>query len=157
DAHRQLRPSELSTRMSDARAHEDQRSGDHSNWVDRVAALVGDLRKREDRLALVLALVIGALVGLVVVAFILLTGRLAARMYPAGDANAWRRIVVPTLGALVSGLLLYRFFPDAGGSGVPQTRASIFISDGRISFQTVVGKFACCSMSLASGIALGRE
>src|SRR4051812_15597834 len=122
-----------------------------------LAGLVEDLRRREDRLALLLSLVIGALVGLVVVAFILLTGRLAAHMYPAGDDAAWRRVLVPTLGALVSGVLLVRFFPDARGSGIPQTRAAIFIHDGRISFRTVIGKFVCCAMSLASGIALGRE
>jgi CIC family chloride channel protein len=119
-------------------------------------ALVEDVRRREDRLALVLSLLVGALVGLVVVAFILLTGRLAAHMYPEGGAG-WRRVLVPTLGALVSGVLLQRFFPDARGSGIPQTRAAIYIHDGRITFKTVVGKFVCCCMSLASGIALGRE
>jgi hypothetical protein len=31
------------------------------------------------------------------------------------------------------------------------------VNDGRISFRTVVGKFVCCSASLATGIALGRE
>ena len=115
-----------------------------------------DLRRREDRLALVLSLLIGALVGLVVVAFVLLTGRLASLMYPAGAAG-WRRIAVPSIGALISGVLLYRFFPDARGSGIPQTRAAIFIHDGRITFRTVVGKFVCCALSLGSGIALGRE
>ncbi|HEY7634561.1 MAG TPA: chloride channel protein [Gemmatimonadales bacterium] len=122
----------------------------------RLVGWVGDLRRREDQLALLLSLVIGALVGLVVVAFILLTGRLAARMYPAGGVG-WRRILVPTLGALVTGYLLYRYFPFARGSGVPQTKTAVFIRDGRISFRTVVGKFFCCSASLASGIALGRE
>jgi CIC family chloride channel protein len=78
-------------------------------------------------------------------------------MYPAGDETAWRRVVVPSLGALVTGYLLFRFFPNARGSGIPQTRAAIFIEDGRISLRTVFGKFLCCSASLASGIALGRE
>jgi chloride channel protein, CIC family len=122
----------------------------------RLVELVEDLRRREDRLALLLSLVIGALVGLVVVAFILLTGRLAAHMYPPGGAG-WRRILVPTLGSLVTGYLIYRFFPDARGSGIPQTRAAIFIHDGRITLRTAIGKFLCCSASLASGIALGRE
>ena len=130
---------------------------DAAPWYSRLVDLVEDLRRREDRLALLLSLLIGALVGLVVVAFILLTGRLAAHMYPPGDDAAWRRIAVPTLGALVTGVLLYRFFPNARGSGIPQTRAAIFIHDGRISLRTVVGKFLCCSASLASGIALGRE
>ncbi|HEY4133103.1 MAG TPA: chloride channel protein [Gemmatimonadaceae bacterium] len=123
----------------------------------RIVGLVENVRRREDRLALVLSLLIGALVGLVVVAFILLTGRLAAHMYPASDDAAWRRLLVPTLGALASGLLLVRLFPDARGSGIPQTRAAIFIHDGHISFRTVIGKFLCCATSLASGIALGRE
>jgi CIC family chloride channel protein len=100
--------------------------------------------------------VIGALVSLVVVAFILLTGRLAARMYPAGGAG-WRRILVPTLGSLSTGYLLWRYFPFARGSGIPQTKYALFINDGRIRFRTVFGKFFCCAASLASGIALGRE
>jgi CIC family chloride channel protein len=107
-------------------------------------------------LSLLLSLVIGALVGLVVVAFILLTGRLAARMYPAGGSG-WRRILVPTLGSLSTGYLLWRYFPFARGSGIPQTKFALFINDGRILFRTVLGKFFCCSTSLASGIALGRE
>src|SRR6266513_3756010 len=122
----------------------------------RIVELVEDLRREEDRLVLVLSLVIGALVGLVVVAFILLTGRLAAHMYPAGGLG-WRRILVPTLGSLLTGYLLYRYFPLARGSGIPQTRAAVFIHDGRISLRSVVGKFICCSTSLASGIPLGRE
>src|SRR6185437_9837904 len=122
----------------------------------RLRRAVEDLRRKEDRLALMLSLVIGALVGLVVVAFILLTGRLAAMMYPAGGAG-WRRVLVPTLGALLTGYLLYKYFPLARGSGIPQTRAALFIHDGRISLRSVVGKFVCCSISLASGIPLGRE
>src|SRR5205814_168602 len=114
------------------------------------------LRQSEDQLSLVLSLVIGALVGLVVVAFILLTGRLAARMYPAGGSG-WRRILVPVLGSLSTGYLLWRYFPFARGSGIPQTRFALFIDDGRILFRTVLGKFFCCSASLARCIALARE
>src|SRR5436305_768206 len=128
----------------------------HLPLPPRIVRVVEDLRRKETHLALVLSLVIGALVGLVVVAFILLTGRLAAHMYPPGGMG-WRRIVVPTLGSLVTGYLLFRFFPDARGSGIPQTRAAIFIHDGRITLRTVVGKFVCCAASLGSGIALGRE
>src|SRR5437763_14337473 len=117
-------------------------------WHSRLVDLVEDLRRREDQLALLLSLVIGALVGLVIVAFILLTGRLAAHMYPPGGAG-WRRILVPTLGALGTGILLARVFPDARGSGIPQTRAAIFIHDGRITPKTAFGKFVCCSTSLA--------
>jgi CIC family chloride channel protein len=52
---------------------------------------------------------------------------------------------------------LYRFFPGARGSGVPQTKAALFARDGRITLRTVLGKFLCTSVTLASGIPLGRE
>jgi CIC family chloride channel protein len=127
-----------------------------SSWVGRLGKWLEGLRQRENQLSLVLSLVIGALVGLVVVAFILLTGRLAARMYPPGGWG-WRRILIPTLGSLGTGYLLWRYFPFARGSGIPQTKFALVINDGRILFRTVFGKFFCCSASLASGIALGRE
>jgi len=105
---------------------------------------------------ILLSLLIGVIVGLTTVAFLLLTGRLAVRMYPP-DSAAWRRVLVPTLGSLFSGYLLYRYFPNARGSGIPQAKFALFIRDGYISIRTVLGKFLCCSISLASGIALGRE
>lgn len=114
------------------------------------------LHEREEQVFLVLTLVIGALVGLIVVAFILLTEREGMRLYPVGGAP-WRRLLVPVLGSLVMGYLLFRFFPDARGSGVPQTKAALFARGGRISIGTVFGKFFCTSATLASGIPLGRE
>src|SRR5689334_3980223 len=74
-------------------------------------------RAHEDKILLVLTLIIGAIVGLVVVAFIVLTENLGERLYPAGAA-AWRRILIPILGSLSSGLLLFRYFPNARGSGL---------------------------------------
>src|SRR2546423_1042416 len=114
------------------------------------------LRDREEQVFLVLTLVIGAIVGMVVVAFILLTERSGARLYPAGGA-AWRRLLVPVAGSALMGYLLYRFFPDARGSGVPQTKAALYARGGRISLGTVFGKFFCTSATLASGIPLGPE
>jgi len=78
------------------------------------------------------------------------------RLYPVGGAR-WRRLVFPVGGSLGIGYLLYRYFPHARGSGVPQTKAALFASGGRITMRTVVGKFFCTSATLASGIPLGRE
>jgi CIC family chloride channel protein len=61
------------------------------------------------------------------------------------------------VGSLGIGYLLYRYFPDARGSGVPQTKAALFAREGRITLRTVLGKFFCTSATLASGIPLGRE
>ncbi len=127
-----------------------------SRWwtpSQRWAALV---KQREEQVFLLLTLLIGALVGLTVVAFIVLTERFGARI-DATVAAAWRRLVVPIVGSLSMGFLLYKYFPDARGSGVPQTKAALFARGGRISLRTVFGKFFCTSATLASGIPLGRE
>ena len=117
------------------------------------------LNDRDEQVFLLLTLLIGALVGLVVVAFIEITGRFGARLYPP-DAAAWRRFLVPVTGSLVMGYLLYKYFPDARGSGVPQTKAALYARGGFISFPTLLGKFFCtmkklggllgCLVSLAS-------
>ena len=130
----------------------------HATWKRRLKNWSDPewLHQHEDTVLLVLTLIIGAVVGLVIAAFIYVTESLGSRMYPAGGA-AWRRLVMPVFGALFTGYLLSRYFPNARGSGIPQTKAALFLRDGLISFRTVVGKFFCCSVSLATGIALGRE
>ena len=114
------------------------------------------MHEREEQVFLLLSLVIGALTGLAVVAFIVLTERLGMRLYPV-DGAAWRRVLVPVAGSLTMGILLFRYFPNARGSGVPQTKAALFARDGYISLRTVMGKFFCTATTLASGIPLGRE
>ena len=114
------------------------------------------LQEREEQVFLVLALVIGALTGLAVVAFIVLTERMGMRLYPPGG-SPWRRLLFPTLGSLGIGYLLFRYFPYARGSGVPQTKAALYAREGRITLRTVLGKFFCTSATLACGIPLGRE
>src|ERR1039457_6099914 len=125
-------------------------------WRTWLSDRVAELRQSEDQVILILALVIGALTGLAVVAFILLTERAGMRLYPVGGAP-WRRLLFPVVGSLSIGYLLYRYFPDARGSGVPQTKAALFARGGRITLRTVLGKFFCTSATLASGIPLGRE
>lgn len=124
--------------------------------ADELGPIRRFLAVREDQVFLVLTLLIGGLVGLVVVAFILLTENFAARLYPPGSP-AWHRVLIPIVGSLLMGYLLYRFFPNARGSGVPQTKAALYAAEGRISLKTVLGKFFCTSATLASGIPLGRE
>ena len=135
---------------------EDVQTTTASGWKTWLSDRVAELRQREDQVFLVLALVIGALTGAAVVAFIVLTERLGMRLYPVGGAP-WRRVFFPVVGSLGIGYLLYRYFPNARGSGVPQTKAALFAREGRITLRTVFGKFFCTSVTLASGIPLGRE
>jgi CIC family chloride channel protein len=134
-------------------AEKDQNTGVKDRFIQRWISFSS---QREEQVFLALTLVIGALVGLAVVAFIVLTERLGMRLYPVGSA-AWRRVLIPVAGSLAMGYLLARYFPDARGSGVPQAKAALFARDGFISLRTVLGKFGCTAATLASGIPLGRE
>jgi len=125
-------------------------------WGTPLLRQIDSLHERENQVFLLLTLAIGALTGLAVVAFIVLTERLGMRLYPVGSA-AWRRVLIPIGGSLGIGYLLFRYFPDARGSGVPQTKAALFAREGVITLGTVLGKFFCTSVTLASGIPLGRE
>ena len=130
---------------------------EQKNWRSLLKAnWFADFLQHEERLFMLLSLLIGALTGLAVVAFILVTENLGGRIYPVGSA-AWRRLLMPIAGSLTMGYLLYRYFPNARGSGVPQTKAALFAHNGYISIKTVLGKFFCTATTLASGIPLGRE
>jgi CIC family chloride channel protein len=127
------------------------------SWRERLLRWwVSSFAQRKDRILLFLSILVGALTGLAVVAFILLTERLGMRLYPVGS-SPWSRVLIPVVGSLGIGYLLFRYFPDARGSGVPQTKAALFARDGVITLGTIFGKFFCTSATLASGIPLGRE
>ena len=131
--------------------HRDRWSARLRGWTE-----AEQWQRYEDTLLLVLTLLIGAAVGLAVVAFILVTEKLGA-WFDMANGPGWHRLATPAAGALLSGLLLVRFFPNARGSGIPQTKVALQLQEGFISLRTVLGKFTCSSLSLASGIALGRE
>jgi CIC family chloride channel protein len=104
---------------------------------------VAKLQPREDQLFLVLALVIGALTGLAVVAFIFADGTNGNAAVSGGRCSL-ATSAVPGCGlGLGVGYLLFRYFPYARGSGVPQTKAALYAREGRILLRTVLGKFFC--------------
>lgn len=131
----------------------------NGRYMREEPSLVARLKRAsisEEHVYLALALLIGAFVGVVVVAFILISEHLGSRMYPP-EGSAWRRLLIPVTGSLITGYLLVRFFPAARGSGIPQTKVAMLLEGGYIDARTVIGRFICSSGALASGIALGRE
>src|SRR5256885_16091068 len=98
-------------------------------WKAPLRWLVAHFAQREERALLFLSILIGALTGLAVVAFIVLTERLGMRLYPVGSA-AWRRVLIPVTGSPGLGFLLFCHFPNARGSGVHQTKTGLFAGGG---------------------------
>jgi len=122
------------------------------SWSNRIFEL------REDQLFLFLAVLIGIFSGLAVVCFRMCIewvhlATLGSSMYPP----LLRVLIVPVVGGIVVALLVIHAFPGARGSGVNQTKAAVYISNGYIPFNTVIGKFLVCALGIGTGQSLGPE
>lgn len=112
----------------------------------------------EGNLFLLLAIVIGVLAGLAVVAFREAIDWIRISLLGSTLAPSHLRLLlVPSIAGLVVAFLVQRFFPGARGSGVNQTKAAVYIFDGYMPFRTVIGKFLTSSLAIGSGQSLGPE
>ena len=122
------------------------------SWGHRITGM------REDQLFLLLAVLIGIFSGLAVVCF-----RIAiewTHLVLLGSSLApshLRVLLVPSVAGIVVALLIIYVFPQARGSGVNQTKSAVYISNGYVPFNTVVGKFITCALAIGSGQSLGPE
>ncbi|HVJ04954.1 MAG TPA: chloride channel protein [Candidatus Saccharimonadales bacterium] len=124
----------------------------------RMLGTSGLISIREEQFFLVLAIAIGILAGFSVVIF-----RIAiawARLWLLGSSmhpSAPRVVLVPALMGLVIAFVMIRFFPRVRGSGVNQTKGALYIYDGYIAADTVIGKFVLSALAIGSGQSLGPE
>lgn len=113
---------------------------------------------REDRLFLLLAVLIGIFSGLAVVCFRLaIDWTQIALLGPSLNPSFPRVVLAPTLAGLVVAMLAVHVFPGVRGSGVNHTKAAVYISNGYVPFMTVIGKFVSCAIAIGSGQSLGPE
>jgi CIC family chloride channel protein len=113
---------------------------------------------REENLFLLLAVIIGLFSGLLVVCFrIAIEFTRFAFLGTSLLPPRWRVLLMPVLGGLLVAVLVIRLFPRVRGSGVNQTKAAVYIYDGYVPFNTVLGKFVTCALAIGSGQSLGPE
>lgn len=128
-------------------------------WRTLSSVLTGEfLTAREEQFFLVLAIFIGIFSGLAVVCFRI--GIESARLVLLGSSlkpSFPRVVLIPAGVGLVIAFLVIRFFPRARGSGVNQTKGALYIYDGYIAGDTVIGKFITSAIAIGSGQSLGPE
>lgn len=118
----------------------------------------GILVEREERLFLLLAIVIGAFSGLAVVCFHIAIDWIRILSLGSSLRPGFPRVIVaPAIGGLAVALLTIHLFPRVRGSGVNQTKAAVYVWNGYVPFSTVIGKFVTCALALGSGQSLGPE
>ncbi|HET8668212.1 MAG TPA: chloride channel protein [Terriglobales bacterium] len=112
----------------------------------------------EPQLFLLLAIIIGIISGLAVVCFQVAIDWLRILLLGPALIPHWPRIVIaPVAVGVVVAIMVLKLFPRVRGSGVNQTKAALYIYNGRIPFSTVIGKFITCSLAIGSGQSLGPE
>jgi CIC family chloride channel protein len=114
------------------------------------------LRLRENQVFVLLTVVIGVVAGLSAVLFSLSITAVSRLLFGI-EPSPLRRLLIPPVMSLLAGMLLSWVFPDARGSGVPQTKTSFLLNSGVIPFRVPIGKFLTGVLCVGSGHSLGRE
>lgn len=118
----------------------------------------GGLSMRGDNFFLLLSVIIGLFAGLAVVCFRISIDYTRLWLLGSGvNPGPARIVIVPTVAGLFLAFLVLRIFPRVKGSGVTQTKSAVYIYDGYIPFDTVIGKFLTCALAIGSGQSLGPE
>jgi CIC family chloride channel protein len=134
------------------------------NW-QRALAIRQKLRFSEDAFHLVLAGGVGVIGGLVNLAFyycsmairVMFTRNPADPFEVAQLLPHWQRILIPALGGLVAGLVLYWGLRLAGPQRSGNILEVIIAGDGRLPFRSALVKAISSLITIGAGGSVGRE
>ncbi len=128
----------------------------------RVVRLYDRLADSEGAIAIILAVVIGAIAGLGAVGF-----RYAIQGFQwvffkqgaewLGFMGDYYVIVLPVIGGLIIGPLIYILAREAEGEGPPEVMRAVMVGGGRIRARVAAVKILVSSICIGSGGAVGRE
>lgn len=120
---------------------------------------------KEEAFHLLLAGLVGVIGGSVNL-FFFYAGEMVQRLFlpqPTDPVQAaemlapWQRLLVPSLGGLAAGLILYLGFRLIGPQGSSDLLEAVVAGDGRLPFRTESVKTASALVSIATGASIGRE
>jgi CIC family chloride channel protein len=129
--------------------------------IGRVAQLQSSFLPEQNRL-IVLAVVVGLLTGYGSVGFIKFLNALTrfAQETLAGGLSTFDSaaiVLLPALGGLVVGPVIYHFAREAKGHGVPEVMTALATAGGRIRPRVVIVKIIASAFSIGFGGVAGRE
>lgn len=142
-----------------------------SSWLQPIHSVIDRVTHGSGRL-LVMAVVVGAGVGLAAVAFrwlvatatVVFTGTVDYSATEGHPANPWIPwlggafvIFAPAVGGLLYGPLVNKFAPEARGHGVPEVMYAITKRGGRIPGKVAIVKSLASAITIGSGGSVGRE
>ncbi|MBN1121729.1 MAG: chloride channel protein [Anaerolineae bacterium] len=139
-------------------------SAAHTDEIKHPLKFLDRFQPPEEAVLIGTALLIGLLTGLGAVAFRYLiqgVGWIGYGWLPGLFARwgmgKWYVVLVPSLGGLIVGLLVYYFAREAKGHGVPEVMEAVALRGGRIRPRVAIIKSLASSISIGSGGSVGRE
>jgi CIC family chloride channel protein len=129
---------------------------------NRFETLVSRIRSSETVTGLILAVAVGLVAGLGAVLFRWLIEAFQTVFFDGGSAvfgflGDYYVILIPALGGLLVGPLVYFFAREAKGHGVPEVMEAVALRGGRIRPRVALVKILASSICLGSGGSAGRE
>ncbi len=128
------------------------------------ARLLDRFQPPEEAVLIGTALLVGLLTGLGAIAFrylIRAVGWIGYGWLPGLFARwgmgKWYVVLVPAVGGLIVGLLVYYFAREAKGHGVPEVMEAVALRSGRIRPRVAIVKSLASSLCIGSGGSVGRE
>lgn len=111
---------------------------------------------------MILATLVGVAAGLGAVAFRWLISSFQSLFIDGGEQvfgalGRYYIIIIPAIGGLLVGLIIYFFAREARGHGVPEVMAAVASKGGRIRPRVSVVKALASSICIGSGGSVGRE
>jgi len=69
----------------------------------------------------------------------------------------WIKLLIPTIGGLLVGIIVYFFAQEAKGHGVPEVMEAVALKNGRMRTRVVFAKAFASAICIGSGGSVGRE
>ncbi len=131
----------------------------------KTADLFERAKMTEHTFMIIVAIIIGVLAGFGAIAIRVLIKEISLLSYPGGEnfllnvMNApWLKILlIPVIGGLIVGPIIYFLAPEAKGHGVPEVMQAILLKGGMIRARVAVIKAIASAISIGTGGSVGRE
>ena len=130
-----------------------------------LAGLLAQMRRGEHIFMVVLAVLIGVLGGYGAIAFRYMIYFFQEVFFSTVGFEAaqmellplWRRLLMPSLGGLVVGIIAHRLAPEVRGSGIPEVMEAVAKRIGVIRLRVMTTKALAAALTIGSGGSAGRE
>ncbi len=137
----------------------------YNSYSKKTATFFEQAQLTEHTFMIIVAIIIGVLAGFAAIGIRALIEEISKISF-TGNASIleniiaapwYIKILVPTIGALIFGPLIYFFAPEAKGHGVPEVMQAILQRGGKIRPRVAMIKALASAITIGTGGSVGRE